>query len=94
MTKVLLQMKHGQLVPSLHVDSLNPNIDFANSPFKVQKCRNHGYGLLLMKTVSSESFQGWLALALLEQAVQMDMLSLRNIEELKRLILKWERKVC
>jgi len=36
-TKVLLQMKHKQLVPSLHSVRLNPNIDFANSPFRVQQ---------------------------------------------------------
>jgi polyketide synthase PksN len=35
-TKALLQLKHGQLVPSLHAEPLNPNIDFANSPFQVQ----------------------------------------------------------
>ncbi|MFY0578023.1 ketoacyl-synthetase C-terminal extension domain-containing protein [Cystobacter fuscus] len=37
LTKVLLQMKHGQLVPSLHAEVLNPHIDFENSPFYVQK---------------------------------------------------------
>lgn len=37
LTKVLLQMQHRQLVPSLHSDTLNPNIDFENSPFKVQQ---------------------------------------------------------
>ncbi|WP_145984448.1 type I polyketide synthase, partial [Bradyrhizobium nitroreducens] len=37
LTKVLLQMKHGQLVPSLHSEQLNPNIDFASSPFRVQQ---------------------------------------------------------
>ena len=36
-TKVLLQIKHGQLVPSLHSKVLNPNIDFSNSPFRVQQ---------------------------------------------------------
>ncbi|MDO6526356.1 SDR family NAD(P)-dependent oxidoreductase [Motilimonas sp. 1_MG-2023] len=36
-TKVLLQMKHKQLVPSLHADSLNPAIDFDNIPFQVQR---------------------------------------------------------
>lgn len=36
LTKVLLQMKHGQLVPSLHSQPANPNINFAKSPFKVQ----------------------------------------------------------
>jgi len=37
LTKVLLQMKHGCMVPSLHAESLNPNIDFARSPFFVQR---------------------------------------------------------
>ncbi|MDO6526357.1 amino acid adenylation domain-containing protein [Motilimonas sp. 1_MG-2023] len=36
-TKVLLQMKHRQLVPSLHADTLNPGIDFDNTPFQVQR---------------------------------------------------------
>lgn len=36
-TKVLLQMKYRQLAPSLHSNVLNPNIDFLNSPFKVQQ---------------------------------------------------------
>ncbi|HEY0789748.1 MAG TPA: SDR family NAD(P)-dependent oxidoreductase, partial [Chthoniobacterales bacterium] len=34
-TKVLLQMQHGEIVPSLHSAKLNPNIDFANSAFYV-----------------------------------------------------------
>ena len=37
LTKVLLQMRHGQLVPSLHARTLNPNIDFAATPFTVQQ---------------------------------------------------------
>ncbi|MBQ1098895.1 amino acid adenylation domain-containing protein, partial [Streptomyces sp. b94] len=36
-TKVLLQMRHGELVPSLHADRLNPNIDFTATPFEVQR---------------------------------------------------------
>lgn len=36
-TKVLLQMKHGKLAPSLHSQILNPNIDFGKTPFKVQQ---------------------------------------------------------
>ncbi len=36
-TKVLLQMKYKQLVPSLHAKALNPNIDFDHSPFMVQQ---------------------------------------------------------
>ncbi|HEY0139907.1 MAG TPA: SDR family NAD(P)-dependent oxidoreductase [Thermoanaerobaculia bacterium] len=35
-TKALLQIRHNQLVPSLHAEPLNPNIDFDNSPFRVQ----------------------------------------------------------
>ena len=34
-SKVLLQMKHRQLVPSLHSSELNEFIDFENSPFYV-----------------------------------------------------------
>ncbi|MBU6400060.1 MAG: SDR family NAD(P)-dependent oxidoreductase, partial [Verrucomicrobia bacterium] len=36
-TKTLLQMQHGQLVPSLHSDPPNPRIDFASTPFRVQR---------------------------------------------------------
>ncbi|MDY7989342.1 SDR family NAD(P)-dependent oxidoreductase [Paenibacillus polymyxa] len=36
-TKVLLQLKYGQIVPSLHSKTLNPNIDFSDSPFIVQQ---------------------------------------------------------
>jgi acyl transferase domain-containing protein/acyl carrier protein/ubiquinone/menaquinone biosynthesis C-methylase UbiE len=36
LTKIILQMKHKKLAPSLHADTLNPNIDFADSPFYVQ----------------------------------------------------------
>ncbi|MCX8131442.1 MAG: SDR family NAD(P)-dependent oxidoreductase [Clostridia bacterium] len=36
-TKVLLQLKYQQLVPSLHSEVLNPNIDFADTPFIVQQ---------------------------------------------------------
>lgn len=33
--KVLLMMRHRSLVPSLHSERLNPNIDFAAGPFEV-----------------------------------------------------------
>ena len=36
-TKVLLQMKYGQVVPSLHSRKLNPHIDFAATPFVVNQ---------------------------------------------------------
>ncbi|WP_369932934.1 SDR family NAD(P)-dependent oxidoreductase [Xanthomonas tesorieronis] len=37
LTKVLLQMRHRSLVPSIHSDTPNPYIDFAHSPFRVQR---------------------------------------------------------
>ncbi len=36
-TKVLLQLQHGQLAPSLHSEPPNPHIDFAQTPFLVQR---------------------------------------------------------
>ena len=33
--KTILQLKHGEIVPSLHFESPNPQIDFASSPFYV-----------------------------------------------------------
>ncbi|MED0939953.1 amino acid adenylation domain-containing protein [Bacillus mobilis] len=36
-TKMVLQMKHKQLVPSIHSEKLNPNINFENTPFYVQQ---------------------------------------------------------
>jgi acyl transferase domain-containing protein len=35
--KIILQMKHQKLVPSLHSKELNPNIDFDRTPFVVQQ---------------------------------------------------------
>ncbi len=37
LTKVLLQLKHGQLVPTLHAEAVNPEIDFAQTPFRLQR---------------------------------------------------------
>jgi len=37
LTKVILQMKHGQIAPSLHARELNPNIDFGETPFVLQQ---------------------------------------------------------
>ena len=36
LTKVLLQMKHRQFVPSLHAEAPNPDINFEESPFYVR----------------------------------------------------------
>src|SRR5262249_5837212 len=37
LTKVLLQMRHQQIAPSLHSAQLNPHIDFAKTPFVVNQ---------------------------------------------------------
>ncbi|MFG2500685.1 beta-ketoacyl synthase N-terminal-like domain-containing protein [Streptomyces sp. NPDC048441] len=37
LSKVILQLRHGRLVPSLHAEQLNPKIDWAGSPFRVQR---------------------------------------------------------
>lgn len=37
LTKIVLQMKHGTLVPSLHAEKENPNIQFSESPFEIQR---------------------------------------------------------
>ncbi|MFJ2773105.1 amino acid adenylation domain-containing protein [Streptomyces sp. NPDC087300] len=36
-TKVLLQLRHGQLVPSLHAERLNPHLDLDATPFRLQR---------------------------------------------------------
>ncbi|MBC7135179.1 MAG: SDR family NAD(P)-dependent oxidoreductase, partial [Oceanibaculum nanhaiense] len=35
--KVLAQLRHGQIAPSLHAEVLNPNIPFEDTPFRVQR---------------------------------------------------------
>jgi acyl transferase domain-containing protein/acyl-CoA synthetase (AMP-forming)/AMP-acid ligase II/aryl carrier-like protein len=37
LAKVLLQMQHKKLAPSLHAETLNPYIDFSQTPFFVQR---------------------------------------------------------
>ncbi|MDT0268347.1 SDR family NAD(P)-dependent oxidoreductase [Streptomyces sp. DSM 44915] len=37
LTKVILQLRHRQLAPSLHTATLNPLIDFTGTPFVVQR---------------------------------------------------------
>lgn len=37
LTKILFQLKDRQIAPSLHAEQLNPNIDFAYTPFAVQQ---------------------------------------------------------
>jgi polyketide synthase PksL len=37
LTKVILQLRHAELVPSLHADVLNDGIDFTGTPLFVQR---------------------------------------------------------
>ncbi|BAP56505.1 polyketide synthase [Thioploca ingrica] len=37
LTKTILQMKHGKIVPSLHAKTVNPNISFEKTPFVVNQ---------------------------------------------------------
>ncbi|MFJ8148772.1 SDR family NAD(P)-dependent oxidoreductase [Streptomyces sp. NPDC096048] len=37
LTKVLLSLRHGLIVPSLHTDELNPEIPFSSTPFYVAR---------------------------------------------------------
>ncbi|MEV8129124.1 SDR family NAD(P)-dependent oxidoreductase [Streptomyces sp. NPDC085944] len=37
LTKVLLQMRHRRLVPTLHAETLNPRIGFDGTPFRVHR---------------------------------------------------------
>lgn len=37
LTKVILQLKHRQIAPSIHSERLNPFIDFSRTPFRVQR---------------------------------------------------------
>lgn len=87
LTKVLLQLKYGQLVPSLHSTSLNPNIDFTQSPFKVQqhlqewKCNNRVVdGKTIIETrkagLSSFGAGGSNAHVIVEEYVSSQQLSL------------------
>lgn len=36
-SKLVMQLRHGQIAPSLHSDKLNPAIEFANTPFTVNQ---------------------------------------------------------
>lgn len=73
LTKVLLQMKHGQLAPSIHAEKTNANIDFAKSHFYVQreaapwKAEKGGMRTLRRAGVSSFGAGGSNAYALVEE---------------------------
>nr|WP_010097990.1 beta-ketoacyl synthase N-terminal-like domain-containing protein [Ornithinibacillus scapharcae] len=55
LTKVLMQMKHGEIAPSLHSQTLNPYIDFESTPFEVpQEVREWKRPILEIDGVSKE----------------------------------------
>lgn len=62
LTKILLQMKYAMLVPTLHAQRLNPNIDFAQTPFVVQRTlepwqsQRDSNGISLPRTAALSSF--------------------------------------
>lgn len=70
LTKVLLQFKHHELVPSLHAERLNSNIEFGPTPFYVQReagewlCKN---GLARRAGISSFGVGGANAHSVVEE---------------------------
>ena len=58
LTKVVLQMQHGRLVPTLHVDELNPNIDFSQSPFLSSATWGYGSDPASRSTASRRNMAG------------------------------------
>lgn len=97
LTKAVLQLKHRQIVPSLHAGTPNPNIDFGDSPFFVpQRVMDWSHDLPTPRraTVSSFGSGGVNAYLILEEAPpvvtvaenrepQLILLSARNVERLR-----------
>lgn len=70
LAKVLLQMRHQQLVPTIHTEVLNPYIDFEHSPFYVQRelsAWDTSYGLPRRAGISSFGAGGTNAHLILEE---------------------------
>jgi len=52
--KAILQMRHGEIIPSLNADVLNPHLDFVQSPFILNReCQDWPAASPLMSAVSS-----------------------------------------
>ena len=68
--KVLLAMRHRELPPTLHCDALNEHIDFASSPFFVNRQRlpwNPAAGAPRRAAVSAFGFSGTNAHVLIDE---------------------------
>jgi thioester reductase-like protein len=71
--KTLLQLQHETLVPSLHIETLNPNIDFASSPFHLVRDVSpwpRGAGRPRLASVSSFGAGGSNAHVILEEHLE------------------------
>ncbi|QAT84742.1 polyketide synthase [Corallococcus coralloides] len=69
--KVLLALEHGALPPSLHLEELNPLIDFSGSPFRVtrEKTPWQGHdGQPRMAAINSFGFSGTNCHVVIEEA--------------------------
>ena len=87
LTKVLLQLKHRQLVPSLHSKTLNPNVDFTSTPFVVnQELRDwkrpviDGITVPRIAGISSFGAGGSNAHVILEEYVEPQVEDIRSYE--------------
>ncbi|WP_132066262.1 SDR family NAD(P)-dependent oxidoreductase, partial [Aquimarina spinulae] len=87
LTKVLLQMRYRQIVPSLHSNRLNPHIDFDKTPFIVnQKLRDwdapvlDGKELPRIAGISSFGAGGSNAHLIIEEYTDSDVFSFNGSE--------------
>jgi acyl transferase domain-containing protein/thioesterase domain-containing protein len=72
--KTVLMLKHKEIVPSLHFETSNPNIDFDNSPFYVNTCLKkwESAGYPRIAGVSSFGIGGTNAHVIVEEAPPME----------------------
>ncbi|WP_289996635.1 SDR family NAD(P)-dependent oxidoreductase [Photorhabdus laumondii] len=72
--KTVLQMRYGEMVPSLHAKQLNPHLDFAQSPFVLNRERQTWpEATPLMSAVSSFGAGGSNAHVILQGVVQIPL---------------------
>nr|WP_181153264.1 type I polyketide synthase [Paenibacillus sp. AR247] len=84
LTKIVLQMKHRKLVPSLHVSRLNPNISFQKTPFKVQQHMEDWQRPMIQEEEKSMSIHAGQVFPRLVPEDPMPIPSLRSICRMNR----------